>query len=128
VKQNESNGDPEFTMPIGFGGKPTSYWNINKRQSWKWRGICRAYRNSILKFDVGQMSFKNRGKACGAQVVSTTRGGTVWNVDLGSSIIDNDLHEERCNQLLTQMNVCSIFLRRNLWFEIEKIKMEQGFM
>jgi hypothetical protein len=34
-----------------------------------------AYKNPILEFDVGQMSFKNKGKTYKAQVVSTTRGG-----------------------------------------------------
>jgi hypothetical protein len=53
MKQNELNGDPEFTMTIGFGGKLTSYWKLDRRQSCKWKGICRAYRNPISEFDVG---------------------------------------------------------------------------
>jgi hypothetical protein len=58
-----------------------SYWKTNKRQSWKWRGICRAYKNPILKFNVGHTSSKNRKKTYKALVVSTTRGGTMWSMD-----------------------------------------------
>jgi hypothetical protein len=40
-------------------------------------------------------------------------------------IVTNDnLHEERFNQLLTQMNGCNILLCHNLWFRVEEIKME----
>jgi hypothetical protein len=52
VKQDESDGDPEFTTTIRLGSKSTSYWKINERQFWKWKGMCRAYKNPILKFDV----------------------------------------------------------------------------
>jgi hypothetical protein len=83
VKQDESNGDVEFIMTIGLGGKSTSYWKSNKRQFWEWKGICKAYKNPILKFDVGQASFENRKKACGAQVVSTTRSGVVGCMNWG---------------------------------------------
>jgi hypothetical protein len=85
VKQDELDGDPKFTMIIGLGGKLASYWKTNKRQSWKWRGVCKAYRNPVSKLNVGQMNSKNKGKAYGAQVVSTTRGGTTWSMDLGFS-------------------------------------------
>jgi len=43
-------------------------------------------------------------------------------------IIDDDLHIERCSQLLTQMNGCNILLSCSLWFRIEEIKMEQGIL
>jgi hypothetical protein len=33
VKQDELGGDLEFTMIIGFGGKSSSHWKTNKRQS-----------------------------------------------------------------------------------------------
>ncbi len=65
MKQDELDGDPEFTLTIGLGGKSISYSKINKRQFQKWRGICKAYRNPILKFDVRETSFENKGKACG---------------------------------------------------------------
>jgi len=53
VKQNELDGDLEFTMTIGLGGKSTIYKKSNKIQNWKWKGVCKAYRNSISKFNVG---------------------------------------------------------------------------
>ncbi len=53
VKQDESNGDPEFITTIGLGGKLASYWKLDKRQFWKWRGICRAYKNPISESNVG---------------------------------------------------------------------------
>ncbi len=31
MKQDELEGDPEFTTTIGFGGKLVNYWKINKR-------------------------------------------------------------------------------------------------
>jgi hypothetical protein len=45
VKQNELDGDSKFTMTIGLGGKLSSHWKTNKRQSWKWRDVWQAYRN-----------------------------------------------------------------------------------
>ncbi len=63
VKQDELDGDPKFIGTIGLGGKSASYWKTNKRQFWRWRRICRAYRNPISKSDVGQMSFENKRKA-----------------------------------------------------------------
>ncbi len=59
VKQDESNGDLEFIMTIGFGGKSSSRWKTNKRQYWKCRGVCRAFRNPILESNVGQTNFEN---------------------------------------------------------------------
>jgi hypothetical protein len=53
VKQDESDGDPKFTTIIGFGGKLISYWKSNKRQFWKWKGICKAYKNPISESNVG---------------------------------------------------------------------------
>jgi hypothetical protein len=47
VKQDESNGEPKFTTTIGLGGKLASYWKTNRRQFWKWKGICKAYKNFI---------------------------------------------------------------------------------
>jgi hypothetical protein len=81
VKQDESDGDPEFTMTIRLGGKLTSYWKTNKTKFWKWRGVCKAYKNPISKFDVGHMSFENRRKACRAHVISITRSGMVGCMD-----------------------------------------------
>ncbi len=81
VKQYESNGDPKIIVTIEFGGKLTSYWKTSRRQSWKWKGICKAYIIPILEFDVGQMSFDNKRKIYKAQVISTTRGGMTWNMD-----------------------------------------------
>jgi hypothetical protein len=43
----------------------------------------RAYKNSISKSNVGHMSFENKRKACGAQVISTTRGGMAGHMDWG---------------------------------------------
>ncbi len=47
VKQNELDGDSEFTMTIGLGGKSASYWKSNKIQFWKWKGVCKDYWNPI---------------------------------------------------------------------------------
>ncbi len=33
--------------------------------------------------------------------------------------IDNNLHEERYNQILTQMSGCNILFTRNMWFIIK---------
>jgi hypothetical protein len=81
VKQDESNNDSKFTSIIGLGGNSSNHWKINRRQSWKWKGICRAYTNPILKFDIGLMSSKKRGKTWKAQVVSTTINGMTWSMD-----------------------------------------------
>jgi predicted HD phosphohydrolase len=40
------------------------------------------------------------------------------------TIIDDDFHEERCSQILTQMSGCSIFLNHNMWFKVVEIKTE----
>jgi len=85
VKQDESDGDPKFIAAIGLGGKSMSYWKPDKKQSWKWRRVCRAYKNPISEFNVGQMNSKNKRKACGAHIVSNTRGGTTRHMDWGSS-------------------------------------------
>jgi hypothetical protein len=85
MKQDEFDDDLEFITIIGLGGKSASYWKINRKQSWKWKGVCKAYRNPISKYDVGQMSSNNRGKTWRAHVVFTTRGGMVWNMEKGSS-------------------------------------------
>jgi hypothetical protein len=84
VKQDELDGDLEFTTKIGLKGKLASYWKTNKRQSWKWKGICKAYKNPISESDVGKMSSDNKITTCKAQVVSTTRGGAMWSMDWGS--------------------------------------------
>jgi predicted amidohydrolase len=39
-----------------------------------------------------------------------------------SIVIDEDLHIEKCTQLLTQMSGCNILFNLNLWFKVEKIK------
>jgi len=88
MKQDESNADLKFITTIGFGGKLTSYWKSEKKQFWKWRGIYKAYKNTILESNVGQTSFENKRKACEAHVISTIRSsttvfkeGTIWNDD-----------------------------------------------
>jgi hypothetical protein len=43
----------------------------------------KAYKNPISEFDVGHTSFENERKACGAQVISTTRGGMAGHMDWG---------------------------------------------
>jgi hypothetical protein len=65
-KQDESDGDSEFTATIKLGGKLASDWTSDIKQYWKWKGGCRAYRNPILESNVGQTSVKNGGKAYGA--------------------------------------------------------------
>jgi hypothetical protein len=85
VKQNELDGDLEFTTTIGLGGKLANYWKSNRKQIWKWRGVCKAYRNPILESYVGQTSFENKRKVYGAQVGSTIRSGTTGCMDWGSS-------------------------------------------
>jgi hypothetical protein len=85
VKQNESDGVPKFTTTIELGGKSTSYWKLDKRKSWKWRRICRAYKSHILEFDVGQTNVENKEKAYGAHVICTTKSGMARHMDYGSS-------------------------------------------
>jgi hypothetical protein len=111
----------------------SSHFKINKRKFSKWRGVCKAYKNPILKSNVGQTSSENKKKTCKAQVVSTTI--LKWygvKCGLGifkeGTIIDDDLHKERCSQLLTQMSGCNILLSCNLWFKVEEIKTKQGFL
>jgi hypothetical protein len=53
---------------------------INIIQPWEWKGVCYTYKNPISEFDVGQISSENKGKTYRAHV-STTRGGTMWNMD-----------------------------------------------
>jgi hypothetical protein len=43
-------------------------------------------------------------------------------------IIDKNLHKEICNELFTQMNGCNTFFSHNLWFRVEEIKTEHGFL
>jgi hypothetical protein len=43
-----------------------------------------AYRNSKSKSNVGHMSFENKGKACEAHVIFTTRSGTTGCMEWGS--------------------------------------------
>jgi hypothetical protein len=47
------------------------------------------------------MNFDNIGKACGAQIIFTTRSGMVGREDLGFSekniILNDDVHGERCS-------------------------------
>jgi hypothetical protein len=57
MKQDEWDDDLESTTTIGLGSKSTNYWKINKRQSGKWKGLCKAYKNPILKTDVKQINF-----------------------------------------------------------------------
>ncbi len=52
----------------------------------------------------------------------------IWAKGLQRNIvIDDDFHGERCNQLFTQMSGCNIF-SCNLWFKVEKIKIEKGIL
>ncbi len=44
VKQDELDGDLEFITTIGLRGKLSSYEKMNRIQSWKWRGVCKAYK------------------------------------------------------------------------------------
>jgi hypothetical protein len=81
VKQNESDGDLKFIATIVLREKSSSHWKINKKSSWKWKGVCWAYKNPILDFNVGQMSSKNRRKTCKAHVIFTTRGGMAWSMN-----------------------------------------------
>jgi len=81
VKQDELNGDSEFTMTIRLGSKLASYWKLDKKQFKKWRGVCKAYKNPISEFDVGHTSVENRGKAYRAHVVFSTRSGTMKCMD-----------------------------------------------
>jgi hypothetical protein len=43
-------------------------------------------------------------------------------------IINDDLHQERCNRLLTQISVCSILLSCNLWFKVTKVKTKRELL
>jgi hypothetical protein len=80
MKQDESDADLKFITTIGFGGKLTSYWKSENKQFWKWRGVYKAYKNTILESNVGQTSFENKRKACEAHVISTIRSSTtdIW--------------------------------------------------
>ncbi len=103
AKQDESNGESKFRVTIGFRGKLASYWKKDRIQFQKWRGVCRAYNNPILEYHVREMNFDNIGKACGAQIIFTTRSGMVGREDLGFSekniILNDDVHGERCSWL-----------------------------
>jgi hypothetical protein len=52
MKQYKSNGDPEFTMAFGFGGKSSSYWTRNKKNlenGMEYVGITKIpYQNLML--------------------------------------------------------------------------------
>ncbi len=65
MKQDESDSDLKLTTTIGLVGKSINYWKTNSKQSWKWRGVCMAYRNPISKSDVGQTHFENRKRPKG---------------------------------------------------------------
>jgi len=82
--------------------------------------MCRACKNPISKCDIEQTNCENRRKISKAQVFSTTKGGL--GVLKKKHNYKNDLHQERCNQLLTQIKVCSIFFSCNLWFKVIKVK------
>ncbi len=81
MKQDELDGNLELMVIVGLGGKLSRHWKKNKRKFWQWRRVYKAYRNCILESDVGQTNYDNRRKACRSQVVSTTKGGMVWNMD-----------------------------------------------
>jgi hypothetical protein len=53
MKQDELDGSSKFIVTIGLGGKASSHWKMNKKQSWKWSGTCKAYKNPISKSNVG---------------------------------------------------------------------------
>jgi hypothetical protein len=59
MKQDEWVGNLEVIVTIGLGSKSSNHWKTNKKQSWKWKGIYKAYKNPILEYDVGQMNFDN---------------------------------------------------------------------
>jgi hypothetical protein len=91
-----------------------------------------AYRNPISKSNVGHMSFENKGRACGAHVISTTRKWYNMMYGLGvfreGIILDEYIHGEICSQLFIQMNGCNILFSHNLWFKVIEIKTKQGLM
>ncbi len=72
-------------VTIKFGTKLSNHWKINKKYPWKWRRVCKAYKNAILESNVGQMNFENKGETCMTHVVSITRSGMAWSMDWGSS-------------------------------------------
>jgi hypothetical protein len=125
VKQDELDGDPKFIATIGLGGKSTNHWEIDKKKSWKWRGVCKAYKNPILESNVGH--WKQRKGMRGTCCFDHKRW---YNVKYGlgvfreGTIIDDNLHIEKCSWLLTRMNGCNIFFNRNLWIRIIEIKTE----
>ncbi len=53
MKQDESDGNQEFIITIRLGGKSSNHWKTNRIKSWKWRGVYKAYKNPISKYDVG---------------------------------------------------------------------------
>jgi hypothetical protein len=104
VKQDESDGDLKFTTTIGLGGKSASYWKTNIRQSWKCKGVCRAYRNPISNLMLNTQVLKIEERPMGhmsflpQEVVRRKYGLGVFKEGI---IIDDDLHRVRCNWLLT---------------------------
>jgi len=78
------------------------------------------------------MSFKNQRK--GLRGISLFYHNRWYSVKYGLGVfkegivIHDDLHEKKCNWLLTQKRGCDILISRNLWLKVEEIKMEQGLL
>jgi hypothetical protein len=119
-------------------------WPGVYNDNWIWRQIVKllkdkqkiilkmemAYKNSILKSDVGQSSFKNKGKV--TKHMSFLSQEVVWRevwtrVFKKGIVIDDNIHEEKWSRLFTQMCACNILLNYNLWFKVEEFKHSKDF-
>ncbi len=80
MKQDESNGDPKFTIAIGFKSKSLSYRMRNKRQSWKWKGVCENYKNPILDLMLDKWVLKTEERPIGHKSFLPQEGGRceIW--------------------------------------------------
>ncbi len=90
-----------------------------------------AYKNPILEFSVGLTSYENIRKDL--QGTCHFYHKRWYDMKYGlevfkEGIVIDDIHREKCTQLLTQMSECNIFFNRNLWFKVEEINIEQRFL
>jgi hypothetical protein len=80
-EQDESDGDLEFIIINGLKGKINKLLNVKDNTMLKMDRRMQGLKNSISQSDVGQTNVENRGKACGAHVVSTIRSGMTIPMD-----------------------------------------------
>ncbi len=127
LKWDESDGDPKFIATLDLEAN----WQVIEKQikdnlengeEYAWL-IETPYRNLML--DRWVLRTKER-HARHNHFYHKRWYGVKYGLGVFREgiITNNDLHEERFNRLLTQMNGCNILLSYNMWFKVEEIKME----